>query len=131
MEESRAAIDPDKVQASQGGSQPNPGLAPQGHPQPASGPAPAPQGHPQPVSGPAPAPQGHPQPGPGPSSQGGPQSPAADCPRPIPAEEPERQQFFMNQARRQLSELSGRLGRPLTCCINTFGCQMNPATRNA
>ena len=42
-----------------------------------------------------------------------------------PAVEPERQQYFMERARRQLAELSARLGRPLTCCINTFGCQMN------
>ena len=42
-----------------------------------------------------------------------------------PAGEPERQQYFMERAKRQLAELSARLGRPLTCCINTFGCQMN------
>ena len=42
-----------------------------------------------------------------------------------PAAEPERQQYFMERARRQLAECSARLGRPLTCCINTFGCQMN------
>ena len=42
-----------------------------------------------------------------------------------PAAEPERQQYFMERAKGQLAELSRRLGRPLTCCINTFGCQMN------
>ena len=42
-----------------------------------------------------------------------------------PAMEPERQQYFMERARLQVKELSDRLGRPLTCCINTFGCQMN------
>ncbi len=42
-----------------------------------------------------------------------------------PAAEPERQQYFMERAKGQLAELSRRLGRPLTCCITTFGCQMN------
>lgn len=42
-----------------------------------------------------------------------------------PDMEPERQQYFMERARSQVGELSDRLGRPLTCCINTFGCQMN------
>ena len=42
-----------------------------------------------------------------------------------PEGEPERQRYFMERAREQLRLLSERLGRPLTCCINTFGCQMN------
>lgn len=42
-----------------------------------------------------------------------------------PAGEPERQQYFMERARQQLKRMSDQLGRPLTCCINTFGCQMN------
>lgn len=42
-----------------------------------------------------------------------------------PAAEPERQQYFMERARLQVKELEDHLGRPLTCCINTFGCQMN------
>ena len=42
-----------------------------------------------------------------------------------PAAEPERQQYFMERARLQVKELEEHLGRPLTCCINTFGCQMN------
>ena len=42
-----------------------------------------------------------------------------------PGQELERQRYFMEQAKRMVSELSGQLGRPLTCCINTFGCQMN------
>ena len=42
-----------------------------------------------------------------------------------PAAEPERQQYFMKRARLQVKELEDHLGRPLTCCINTFGCQMN------
>lgn len=43
----------------------------------------------------------------------------------LPSAEPERQQYFMERAKVQLKELSDKLGRPLTCCINTFGCQMN------
>lgn len=43
----------------------------------------------------------------------------------IPQEEPARQQYFMEKVKRQVSELSKELGRPLTCVINTFGCQMN------
>ena len=42
-----------------------------------------------------------------------------------PGQELERQRYFMEQAKRMVSELSEQLGRPLTCCINTFGCQMN------
>lgn len=42
-----------------------------------------------------------------------------------PAEESLRQQYFMKQARARLMEQEKELGRPLTCCINTFGCQMN------
>ena len=42
-----------------------------------------------------------------------------------PIQEPQRQQYYMEKARKQLSVFSTALGRPLTCCINTFGCQMN------
>lgn len=42
-----------------------------------------------------------------------------------PCNEPERQYFFVNECRRIVAEKSAALGRPLTCCINTFGCQMN------
>ena len=43
----------------------------------------------------------------------------------IPEQEPQRQQYFMAHAKEQLHILEENLGRPLTCCINTFGCQMN------
>mgnify|MGYP002618023594 CR=1 FL=1 len=43
----------------------------------------------------------------------------------IPEQEPQRQQYFMAYAKEQLHILEENLGRPLTCCINTFGCQMN------
>ena len=42
-----------------------------------------------------------------------------------PLEEPARQEYFMEMAKKQVAQLSSELGRPLTCCINTFGCQMN------
>ena len=42
-----------------------------------------------------------------------------------PEAEPERQRYFMEQAKRLVAEKSARAGRPLTCCIHTFGCQMN------
>ena len=42
-----------------------------------------------------------------------------------PLEEPARQEYFMEMAKKQVTQLSRELGRPLTCCINTFGCQMN------
>ena len=43
----------------------------------------------------------------------------------IQKQEPQRQQYFMAYAKEQLHILEENLGRPLTCCINTFGCQMN------
>lgn len=43
----------------------------------------------------------------------------------IPTEEPARQEYFMSRAREMVMQLSAQLGRPMTCCINTFGCQMN------
>ncbi len=42
-----------------------------------------------------------------------------------PESEPDRQRFFIARAKLLAEEKSIRLGRPLTCCINTFGCQMN------
>ena len=43
----------------------------------------------------------------------------------VPAEEPERQAYFMKKAAQQLREVSERKGRPLTFDVVTFGCQMN------
>lgn len=43
----------------------------------------------------------------------------------IPNTEPERQYYYIEQARQKVAEMSGELGRPLTFCVNTFGCQMN------
>ncbi len=42
-----------------------------------------------------------------------------------PAAEPARQKYFMEFVRGLVAEKSRELGRPLTCFISTFGCQMN------
>ena len=42
-----------------------------------------------------------------------------------PTTEPERQYYFMEQARKLVKKKSEELGRPLTFCCVTFGCQMN------
>ena len=42
-----------------------------------------------------------------------------------PAEEPQRQYYFMAKAREMIRERSNNAGRALTACIKTFGCQMN------
>ncbi|BBF42295.1 tRNA-i(6)A37 methylthiotransferase [Lachnospiraceae bacterium KM106-2] len=39
--------------------------------------------------------------------------------------ETERQYKYMEQMREYVSSVSKKLGRPLTACIQTFGCQMN------
>ncbi|MCI8464602.1 MAG: tRNA (N6-isopentenyl adenosine(37)-C2)-methylthiotransferase MiaB [Lachnospiraceae bacterium] len=39
--------------------------------------------------------------------------------------EPARQQYFMEQLKELVAEKSQEYGRPLTACIQTFGCQMN------
>ena len=44
---------------------------------------------------------------------------------PVPAEEPMRQYYYMNKAKEIVSAQSNQLGRPLTFCVTTFGCQMN------
>ena len=48
-----------------------------------------------------------------------------DLDKPAPAEEPERQYYFIKKAKKYVQEESERLGRPLTANITTFGCQMN------
>lgn len=45
-----------------------------------------------------------------------------------PESEPDRQYYFIKKIRQLVSERSERLGRPLTACIQTFGCQMNTDT---
>ena len=42
-----------------------------------------------------------------------------------PVSEPERQYYFMAKARHYVEEQAKELGRGLTFCVTTFGCQMN------
>lgn len=42
-----------------------------------------------------------------------------------PQEEPDRQYYYIAKARQYVQEKSQKKGRPLTFCVNTFGCQMN------
>ena len=42
-----------------------------------------------------------------------------------PETEPERQYYYIAKAKQQVAELSKSLGRDLTFCVTTFGCQMN------
>lgn len=42
-----------------------------------------------------------------------------------PQEEPDRQYYYIAKARPYVQEKSRKKGRPLTFCVNTFGCQMN------
>lgn len=43
----------------------------------------------------------------------------------LPMEEPQRQRAYMELLKAHFSRIAGRLGRPLTMCTVTFGCQMN------
>ena len=45
----------------------------------------------------------------------------------IPSEEPARQYYFMDIAKKYVAELAEQKGAPLTFCVTTFGCQMNAA----
>lgn len=40
----------------------------------------------------------------------------------IPVMEPQRQFYFMELAKQYVAKLSEEKGRPLTFCVNTFGC---------
>ena len=42
-----------------------------------------------------------------------------------PVEEPARQYYFIAKARKYITEISEKLGRPLFSHVETFGCQMN------
>lgn len=44
---------------------------------------------------------------------------------PAPGSEPERQYYFMAKAKEYVRKLEEKLGRKPTCCVTTFGCQMN------
>lgn len=42
-----------------------------------------------------------------------------------PSDEPARQYYFMAKARSHVKKLEKELGRKPSCCVTTFGCQMN------
>ena len=42
-----------------------------------------------------------------------------------PDTEPQRQYYYIKKARQYVDKKAEELGRPLTACVNTFGCQMN------
>ncbi len=42
-----------------------------------------------------------------------------------PKEEPERQYYFMAKAKKYVEKFTEELKRKPTCCVTTFGCQMN------
>ena len=43
----------------------------------------------------------------------------------IPQDSLERQLYFIEKCKAYVADLQKKLGRPLTCCTQTFGCQMN------
>ncbi len=43
----------------------------------------------------------------------------------IPVTEPERQYYYIEKAKYYVQKKEEELGRKLTCCVTTFGCQMN------
>ena len=48
-----------------------------------------------------------------------------DLTKEAPASEPERQYYYIKKARTYVKQIVAELGRPLTFCVTTFGCQMN------
>ena len=42
-----------------------------------------------------------------------------------PVEDASRQDYFINIAKEEVARRENEAGRKLTCCVNTFGCQMN------
>ncbi len=50
---------------------------------------------------------------------------AVDLTLPPPAQEPERQYYFLARCREQVERLREENGRQPTACVTTFGCQMN------
>lgn len=48
-----------------------------------------------------------------------------DLSLPAPADETQRQYYYMAKAKGHVERLEKELGRTPTCCVTTFGCQMN------
>lgn len=43
----------------------------------------------------------------------------------LPVDESKKQYVYIEKCKERLNEISKELGRPLTACVTTFGCQMN------
>ncbi len=54
-----------------------------------------------------------------------------DTNAPVPTEEPARQYYFIKKCREIVKKKSDEIGRPLTACSVTFGCQMNAEPKTA
>lgn len=52
-------------------------------------------------------------------------SPDIDLSKEAPQEEPLRQYYYIEKAKQYVEEEAKNLGRSLTFCVTTFGCQMN------
>ena len=50
---------------------------------------------------------------------------AIDLTKEAPVTEPERQYYYIAKARKYVSEKAQEIGRDMTFCVTTFGCQMN------
>ena len=48
-----------------------------------------------------------------------------DLTKEAPISEPERQYYYIKKARTYVEKIVAEIGRPLTFCVTTFGCQMN------
>ena len=48
-----------------------------------------------------------------------------DLNMPAPERDPLRQYYFIKKLRQYVASEAEKLGRPLTACTTTFGCQMN------
>ena len=46
----------------------------------------------------------------------------------IPQDSLERQLYFIEKCKAYVADLQEKLGRPLTCCTQTFGCQKKPTS---
>ena len=52
-------------------------------------------------------------------------SPDINLSKEAPQEEPLRQYYYIEKAKQYVEEEAKNLGRSLTFCVTTFGCQMN------
>ena len=52
-------------------------------------------------------------------------SPDINLSKEAPQEEPLRQYYYIEKAKQYVAEEAKKLGRSLTFCVTTFGCQMN------